>query len=206
MAIEIEMKLAVKDDVTGEAVESVLSDLLGGETWQETPLRNVYFDTSDLVLNKARIALRIRHKGGRYIQTLKTKGESINGLHRRGEWEWDVPSGALDRELLSSCDAWPDSVDVEALKPVFETNFVRLVSKLDWHQSEIELAYDVGKVVAGDMQVPIREIELELVSGPESGLLTLAQWLQEKLELKADDVSKAERGYRLFLKGIDKQS
>lgn len=206
MAIEIEMKLAVKERVTDAAVESVLSSLLGGKTWQETPLRNVYFDTSELVLNKARIALRIRHKNGRYIQTLKTKGEAINGLHRRGEWEWEVPNDVLDRALLISSEAWPDSVDVETLKPVFETNFVRLVSKLDWHQSEIELAYDVGKVVVGDMQIPIREIELELMSGSESGLLSLAQWLQERIELKADDVSKAERGYRLFLKGIDKQS
>ena len=206
MAIEIEMKLAVKDDVTGEAVESVLSDLLGGETWQETPLRNVYFDTSDLVLNKARIALRIRHKGGRYIQTLKTKGESINGLHRRGEWEWDLIEDALDLKLLKACDTWPHSVDVKTLKPIFETNFVRLVSKLHWQKSEIELAYDLGSVIVGSSKASIREIELEFLSGQESDLLSLAQCLQQKLELKADDVSKAERGYRLFLKGIDKQS
>jgi len=206
MAIEIEMKLAVKDGVTDEAVESVLSDLLGGETWQETPLRNVYFDTSDLVLNKARIALRIRHKNGRYIQTLKTKGESINGLHRRGEWEWDLIEDALDLKLLKACDTWPHSVDVKTLKPIFETNFVRLVSKLHWQKSEIELAYDLGSVIVGNAQAPIREIELEFLSGQESDLLSLAQCLQEKLELKADDVSKAERGYQLFLKGSDKKS
>ena len=206
MAIEIEMKLAVKDGVTDEAVESVLSDLLGGETWQETPLRNVYFDTSDLVLNKARIALRIRHKNGRYIQTLKTKGESINGLHRRGEWEWDLIEDALDLKLLKACDTWPRSVDVHMLMPVFETNFVRLVSKLHWQKSEIELAYDLGSVIVGSSKASIREIELEFLSGQESDLLSLAQCLQQKLELKADDVSKAERGYQLFLKGIDKQS
>ncbi|HCL37363.1 MAG TPA: CYTH domain-containing protein, partial [Marinobacter hydrocarbonoclasticus] len=41
-------------------------------------------------------ALRVRQAGDRYIQTLKTQGEFVNGAHRRQEWEWDLPGPDLD--------------------------------------------------------------------------------------------------------------
>ena len=49
-----------------------------------TQLKNTYFDTPDQRLNQARVALRIRERNGQFIQTLKTQGESVNGLTRRG--------------------------------------------------------------------------------------------------------------------------
>lgn len=40
---------------------------------------NIYYDTPNRDLNQVRVALRIREKNGQYFQTLKTKGESVNG-------------------------------------------------------------------------------------------------------------------------------
>jgi len=198
MAVEIEMKLAIKGANDAE-IRELLSGLSAGSGFQETPLINTYYDTADFQLNNARIALRIRCKNDRFIQTFKTKGESTGGLHRRGEWEWELPENKLDMSLLKNCDAWPNTINIDTLAPVFETNFQRWVSKILWQKSEIELAYDLGAVVAAGAETEIREIELELISGEESDLLSLAQWLQERLELVADNVSKAEKGYQLFL-------
>lgn len=202
MAVEIEMKLAIKGANDSE-VRAVLSELSADSGFQETLLINTYYDTSDHQLNKAKIALRIRRKDDCLIQTFKTKGKSINGMHRRGEWEWKLAENILDTSLLKDCEAWPDIIDVNTLDPVFETNFMRSVSKLRWCESEIELAYDLGKIIAVGAEREIRELELELISGKESGLLSLAQWLQERLELEADDISKAEKGYQLFSENQD---
>ena len=35
-------------------------------------------------------------KQGRFIQTLKTRGQSRNGLSQRGEWEWPLEADQLD--------------------------------------------------------------------------------------------------------------
>lgn len=48
-------------------------------------------------------------------------------------------------------------------------------------------------------QAPICELELELEQGEASDLLTLACELAQTLPLMPADVSKAERGYRLYL-------
>ncbi|TMO20475.1 inorganic triphosphatase, partial [Pseudoalteromonas sp. S4492] len=71
-------------------------------------LGNTYFDTASRKLNQARVALRIREKNGQYFQTLKTKGESVNGLTRRGEWEWAIERPELDIEGLQK--VWPESL------------------------------------------------------------------------------------------------
>ena len=87
MANEIELKLKVieKGDITKK-----LQDIFPGISLEPKELINIYFDTRDFKLNQERIALRIRNKGGQYIQTLKTKGVSVNGLRQRGEWEWPL--------------------------------------------------------------------------------------------------------------------
>jgi CHAD domain-containing protein len=51
---------------------------------------------------------------------------------------------------------------------------------------------------------PICELELELVSGPTASLFDLALALQESLPLRPAVVSKAERGFRLFLGEVSK--
>ena len=99
MSYETELKLSVP--------RHQIERLKQHEFWQRhakpmgtVHLGNTYFDTPEMHLNQARVALRIRNKNGQYFQTLKTKGESINGLTRRGEWEWSLPSNSLDHEGL----------------------------------------------------------------------------------------------------------
>jgi len=182
-------------------------------------LGNVYFDTPDLDLASDKVALRLRRTPDGWLQTLKTAGHAKDGLHARGEWELPVKDDALDLPaLLATCD------DAEAVRSltehaprlasVFRTDFERTTWDLTIDGSDIEAALDLGKVHLGDdiaasalshtdmasdsVEVPIREIELELKTGDESALWQLARTLQDAIPgLKPDDVSKAARGYRL---------
>jgi hypothetical protein len=56
----------------------------------------------------------------------------------------------------------------------------------------------LGKVLAGEREEDICELELELRQGEPAALLELAAELAADLPLTPCDISKAERGYRLF--------
>ena len=171
---------------------------LAGQPVVTLHLSNTYFDTENQALNHARVALRIRKKKNTYIQTLKTKGESVGGLSHRGEWEWELPAPELDVEKLAG--VWPSSlkgIDASSLKPVFSTDFERKVVDLVWEGAQIELALDHGQVIVGEKTSLISELELELKEGPESALISLADELRQCASLQPGDISKAEQGYRL---------
>lgn len=200
MAKEIELKLGIVDgnESVLDRLKECFSELGIENDMQSKVLQNTYFDTPDKKLNQHRMALRIRKKGNSYIQTLKTKGRSVNGLSERGEWEWDRPEPKLDFVVLEQLDVWPDGMALSKLSPAFETNFTRYQTVLSWEGGEIELAFDKGEVVAGSDSLPILEIELELISGKPEVLNSLAIKLESYIQLKPSDISKAERGYSLL--------
>lgn len=203
MAIETELKLQLEAaEVAAFRAHALLQNLpaRGPEI-----LRNTYYDSADLALAKAKVALRLRYQGERIIQTLKTRGQSINGLHQRGEWEWDLAEDGLDAGLLGG-DIWPQdlpSAEQLRLLPVFSTDFERETWWLNYQGAEIEVALDQGQIrctcADGDsLNDPILEVELELKSGDASALLALAEALGRDLALRPSDLSKAQRGYQLF--------
>jgi inorganic triphosphatase YgiF len=62
----------------------------------------------------------------------------------------------------------------------------------------IECSLDQGEIRAGEQRVPLCEVELELKIGHPARLFELALGLQEGIPLKLENISKAERGYRLI--------
>ncbi|OED42616.1 hypothetical protein ACH42_12130 [Endozoicomonas sp. (ex Bugula neritina AB1)] len=200
MSLETELKLSLP--------ESQIEPLKRHPFWLKYScssyifhLGNTYYDTPDMQLNRAKVALRIREKNGRYYQTLKTKGESFNGLTRRGEWEWLVAEPELDIEGLKK--VWPahlPEVDTHALKPLFSTDFDRMCWEIHYPQFEarVEAALDVGWVKVGGNRSPICELELELLEGDERALEEIARELSKSIELIPSDKSKAERGVELI--------
>lgn len=203
MATETELKLLV-DPAAIKQLEQHPS--LARAAWQDVRLlRNTYYDTPALELAAARIALRVRQQGERYIQTLKTRGQSVDGLHQRGEWEWELESERLDTSLLAA-EIWPAELppaEQLVLEPVFTTDFRRRLWRLRFDGAEIEVALDQGEVACSGpegarLTDPICELELELRSGPAAALFALARTLGEQTELRPSDISKAQRGYQLF--------
>ncbi|MDX1451817.1 MAG: CYTH domain-containing protein [Oleiphilaceae bacterium] len=199
MPQEIETKLRVVQSALGVAsILEELKRLLAVDEFALRRLRNIYFDTSRLLLNQHKVALRLREVEGEWLQTLKTQGEVVNGVHRRGEWEWPVTGKQLDVVKLSELAAWPKDVPIAQLQPVFETNFDRYLAIIDRADAKVELALDVGEIESNGRRDGIFEIELELVSGAEQVLFDLSNTLRQSLPVEAYDCSKAERGYALF--------
>ncbi len=138
-----------------------------------------------------------------FVQTVKTSGRVVAGLHSRPEYNAEHTNNIPELSLHPE-DIWPagKSTDVvqDALVPLFTTNFTReqwLIAMEDG--SQIEVAFDKGSVVAGAKQVPICEVELELRSGQTDALFSLARVICEQGGVRLGSVSKAAKGYRLAL-------
>jgi inorganic triphosphatase YgiF len=169
-------------------------------------LLNTYFDTPTLDLQRARMAVRERLSGSDWLLTVKTAGSSVGGLSRRQEWEGPTTPGALgfaalvdDAALAAQLMAW--RVD---LQPLFRTDFERQRWVITHADARIEVALDHGEVsVPGTpLSAPILELELELLGGPDTALLLVAEALRESpggaLALLPSDISKAQRGMSLL--------
>ncbi|AHI32778.1 MULTISPECIES: CYTH domain-containing protein [Marinobacter] len=195
MAQELEIKLSVAQP----DLDRVVDWLLGQPNTYESgtlQLGNTYYDTPDGDLNRQKIALRIRKLGDRHIQTLKTRGEFVDGAHRRQEWEWPLIGTTLNMGLIADTPVG-QSVNLARLQPVFETNFQRRVVMIEQGESLVEVAIDSGEIVADGQSRPLSEVEFELKAGDASLLLAWARRLADEVPVFLNLVSKAEQGYYL---------
>lgn len=201
---ETEIKLRISPEMLQVLKDHPLIKKRAKSAWERLELHNQYFDTPQRELSQARVALRIRKDGEQLIQTLKSRGTSVAGLSERNEWDWPLEKNKLDlKQLDDSC--WPASLaelDKKQLKAIFSTDFVREKTELAWGRGKtrvvIEAALDVGQVKVGKHTEALCELELELRQGEAKDLLELANELAQALPLMPCDISKAERGYRLF--------
>lgn len=148
-------------------------------------LGNIYFDTADNWLRKHDTGLRIRRFDDVFVQTVKTAGRVVAGLHQRPEYNAEHDSNE-PKLALHPEDIWPAGKDIETLQaeltPLFSTNFTReqwLIGMPDG--SQVEVAFDQGFVESGDLQEPICEVELELKSGQTDALFTLSRQSANKV-------------------------
>jgi len=163
-------------------------------------LENTYFDTPELELRERRMAVRTRKAGTRWLQTVKCAAQSAGGLSSRPEWEQPYVNGSFDFSAIDRDDVRTRLENLQpGLVPVFTTHFKRETCILTPREGVKVLAMiDNGSIEAGGHSRPLCELELELVEGDPSELYALALQLAETLPLTPENVSKAERGYRLF--------
>ncbi|WP_460133058.1 CYTH domain-containing protein [Pseudomonas sp. S1_E04] len=204
MQKETEIKLRVSRETLAALREHPLLKKRNKSGWERRELMNQYFDTPERDLAQAKVALRLRKDGDDIIQTLKTRGQSVAGLSERNEYNWELPKAKLDVKKLDG-ECWPEQLaelDKKTLKPIFTTDFVRERAEIAWGRGKakvvIEAALDLGHVVVGKQKEEICELELELREGEPAALLELAAELAATLALMPCDISKAERGYRLY--------
>jgi len=195
---ETELKFQVP-----EASRKAVLRAVSTATARQVTLRARYFDTADRRLARSGIALRLRMEGPVWVQTLKGAGPSA--MHRvehevrlepvKGDPVLDPNRHAGTPAAQALAKALGD--DAGPLSVVYETHVQRTLRSVRSAGSQVELAFDVGEVIAGDRRAPICELELELERGPVQGLLALAgQWVRRH-HLWLDVRSKAERGDRL---------
>ncbi|NGO00189.1 inorganic triphosphatase [Grimontia sp. S25] len=200
METEIELKFFVSTDFSRQ-IRDKIADLKVLQQRQRD-LGNIYYDTPDYLLRRHDIGLRVRRYDDVFVQTLKTAGRVVAGLHQRPEYNAELDSPVPDLSLIPA-DAWPEGLDIEALSanlnPLFSTDFERqqwLLAMPD--SSQVELAFDSGEVTTEEGGYdPICEVELELKSGQTDALFVLARELAENGGLRLGNLSKAARGYRL---------
>lgn len=204
MSREIELKLALPRRALPALRRHALvaaSEKIG----TASTLDNTYFDTPSLVLKAHKVAVRTRRQGRQLLQTVKCAALSSGGLSSRPEWEqpW---TGNFD---FSAVDQ-PEAARLlarhqHALVPVFTTRFRRETRRYAPAPGvSILLMIDTGEVRVRtadgtEHSAPICELELELECGRAQDLIELACTLAQDLPLMPADISKAERGYRLFL-------
>ncbi len=198
MSIETELKLSIVPKNANKLMRHPLLQSAIHTTSQH--LYNTYFDTLEHDLLAHGVGLRVRRIGDRRLQTLKTAGSRLGGLHQRQEWEMpiasDVPDfSQLPRDILP--DWCNDPKKQKKIKPLFTTDFTRTTWYLAIDNTSIEMVFDQGEIKTDCATHSLSEIELELKSGSVDKLYHVALILQETLSLRIENKSKAERGYRL---------
>lgn len=203
---EIELKLALPAcDPSSLARRLARTPALARRKATQLHFHNVYYDTPEQALRQLSVALRIRRVGyetqAQWLQTLKTGDRGDSALSQRGEWEVPLPDPVLSLRALKATpwsDIDSDGTLFTALTPCFATTVERtlwLVRRRDG--SAVEVALDVGQIVAGGKSAPICELELELLTGSPTALFDLAQQIAPTVAALPLTASKAERGYAL---------
>lgn len=197
---EIELKLAIPRKAVRLLKKHPLLLAAGAASGQR--LRSIYFDTPELELRARGCALRLRRAGRIWLQTFKQGGSASAGLHARIEVEFAV--GGRDLELgrlrdVPGTDFLRRKRVANRLIPAFETLFTRTAWQLVTEDGSIvEVALDQGDIWSAGRNLPLSEVELELISGDPMTLYRLAMALQNTVPLMPENRSKAERGYALF--------
>jgi inorganic triphosphatase YgiF len=200
--METELKLSLSAD----ELARLLAHPLLTQAGNTQRLLNTYFDTPDLALQQRRMAVRERLAGEQWLLTVKTAGQSHNGLSRRQEWEGPTTPGALQFDNLVDDAALAQNLMTlrPNLRALFCTDFERQRWVIAHGGAKIEVALDQGHIhVPGtDLSEPLLELELELLSGPEEALMALADVLRQTpygpVTLVPSDASKAQRGMALW--------
>jgi inorganic triphosphatase YgiF len=160
-------------------------------------LRALYFDTPSRELVRARVGLRLRQEGRQWVQTLKMPGEHVLS---RIEINHNRPGPVLDLSVYvgTVAEAAISSI-TEPLGVCYETDVVRLLRKVRNRHGSVEIALDTGCLRAGKLELPISEIEFELLSGKLAAVFELGRKWQRAHGLILDARSKSERGDQLAL-------
>jgi triphosphatase len=199
METEIEIKLFFSRDFELELFKKISAH--HSISSKKQFLHNVYFDTVERKLRKMDMGLRVRSCENKSVQTIKTSGRVIGGLHQRPEY--NEPIVGLRPQLARfNSKIWPAGCDLKLLEnelvPIFSTDFERQTWLLEMPDSTlIEVAYDQGSIESNHEQMTICEIELELVKGDEKQLFVLCNDIARLPQVRLANVSKAQRGYML---------
>ena len=175
---------------------------------------NAYLDTKDRFLHAHRTSLRVRKVNGEsYIHTVKTspvalKGEMDEAIRAglTSRCEWNVRSNTADFDPDVFIQAAKDSEDPlpilvsslapirgKALETVCRTVFTRRILVVIYEGSKLEICLDTGSCQAGGKSLPICEMEIERVSGPDDAVGDLGALVMRHAKCTGGSISKYAR-------------
>ncbi len=181
-------------------------------TAQRTRLQAIYFDTPDRRLAKAGLALRLRKEGRKWMQTLKAGDphamQRFEHNVARPRLAADVHADSLQPDLalhegteggnlLARALRPEEGEPAAALRALFRTDIRRCHRIVRTAKGSVELAFDVGFIIAGARRLPVCELEIELLRGSSGAVIAVASRWVARHGLWLEVRSKAERGERL---------
>jgi inorganic triphosphatase YgiF len=158
-------------------------------------LHACYFDTETRELAQEKTALRLRLEGDQWVQTVKMPGgDELSRI----ELNHPRPDASLDLDVYKRTPVAAAFKKLQhPLVQRYETQVERLVLEKEARGGVVELAYDTGVIKAGTLELPLCELELELLSGDAREMMAMGERWLTKHQLVVDLRSKAERGDNL---------
>lgn len=196
--MEIELKYALKDDLNKEK----LIEYLTGCNAVKHHMVADYLDTKDAVLNINKIALRARLEDTKYVLTIKSQGEQVNGLFKREEANIEITDN--QKSYIYYLNKTPlgkkiiDIIKDKELITYVKTDFYRLKAAVLIDECTVEIALDEGYIYANQKTALINELEIEYLSGNIQKLDKINRYFADRFNLTPEVKSKYERGLELY--------
>jgi len=212
--MEIELKFQIPPESKASLEKFIKSK--GGTSKR---LRAKYFDTDTKLLARSNIALRLRKEGQVWYQTLKVSPQAAAVVRHEDTVRLVTPPGTepvVDTSRHSYSDQWAKFDKAlkhdatQALKPLYETDLKRLSVDLRTRRGLINYAVDTGWIsnvqketdplqlalgyTVEPLKLPVKEIELELVSGSNMALIEAGTRLVRDYGVWLDVRTKSMRG------------
>ena len=200
-ALEIELKFELTQrDVRRLCQTPAFKAMHTGAPKRKT-LRATYYDTPDLKLAERNMSLRVRKESRHFVQCAKAKASSVEaGSFARHEWEWRVAGPTLDPSILKrdpGVKPLLKGINPQKLEAIFTTDIRRQSRVLTMPTgARVKCDIDQGRIISGEREAPIYELELELVSGNVCDLLELGRMVTEAIPARLSTRTKAHRGFR----------
>jgi inorganic triphosphatase YgiF len=202
VSTEVELKFVTSRRALRKAMTLAWLRKMAGDAVNHQHLTSVYFDTRKSTLRDHGVSLRVRRIGDERLQTIKA---TSGALVTRDEWEQRIEGDQPKLELVGETALAPllTGKIKDQLQPVFETDVDRVTMLLHVGNSEIELAFDAGRINTADDHVGINEIEIELKHGERHDAAMLGRRLARSIPITYEPRAKAERGYALVEGSLD---
>lgn len=191
MGIEFELKYRATPEIQAQIRKS--------GTWQTISMETTYYDTPSNALSRRHFTLRRRLENGKSVCTLKAPAGELG----RGEWETECGSieAAISELCKLGCPEILPFLVAEGLEEVCGARFTRQAATVKTPAAVLEIALDQGILFAGEKQIPLCEVEVELKEGSREAAVAYAQALAEGCGLVPERGSKFKRALALREEG-----
>ena len=186
MHIEYELKYGA----TPEQLKA-LEEKFSGES-RVIKMETTYYDTPDFSLSNKKRMLRCRLENDTAVCTLKVPA----GDNARGEYDCRCRDIQEAAEKLCKLAEVEDLTPAELL-PVCNARFTRIAKTLTFPAFTAELALDNGVLTGGGSQMPLCEVEVELLSGNGEAMAAFAEEMAKEIGLTPEPLSKFRRALAL---------
>lgn len=162
-------------------------------------MTTIDLDTPDRRLARAGLSWRMRREGRRWVQALEAAGADAV---ERSEHEVKRPDAAHDADAHADTpvgkrlaevlrQAHADGVEVGVR---FKTEVRRTLRRVRARGATIEVAFDEGKLTAGEASLRLCEVEFERVCGSMAAMLAFVERWRRRFGLVYEPRTQAQRG------------